>query len=178
MYPPDEGKIAFITPHGLYNYKVMSFGLKKAGATYQRLMTKIFKPLIGRTIEVYIDDIVVKSRTKGEHDQHLEEVFHLLREYDMKLNPSNCAFGVSVEKFLGFMVTQRSIEANPNQIKSNQSCHRDIRPTQQKGVAMPHWQTRCTRMLYNPVYKQTKAFFPCIKKSQRDMMEGRLSVCI
>ena len=121
MYPSDEEKIAFITPHGLYYYKVMSFGLKKTGATYQRLMTKIFKPLIGRTIEVYIDDIVVKSMTKGEHDQHLEEVFHLLREYDMKLNPSNCAFGVSAEKFLGFMVTQRSIEANPNQIKSKLS---------------------------------------------------------
>ena len=105
MYPPNEEKIAFITPHGLYCYKVMPFGLKNIGGTYQRLMTKIFKPLIGHMVEAYIDDIMVKSRTRGEHDQHLEEVFHLLRKYDMKLNPSKCAFGVSASKFLGFMVT-------------------------------------------------------------------------
>lgn len=118
LYPPDAKKTTFITPHGLYCYKVMSFGLKNVRATYQRLMTKVFKPLIGRTVKVYIDDIVVKSRTRGEHEQHLEEVFRLLREYDMKLNPLKCAFGVSVWKFLGFMVTQRGIEVNPDQIKA------------------------------------------------------------
>ncbi|XP_019081057.1 RNA-directed DNA polymerase homolog [Vitis vinifera] len=101
----DEEKTAFITPYGLYCYKVMLFGLKNVGATYQRLMTKIFKPLVGRTVEVYIDDIVVKSKTRDEHALHLREVFHLLRKYDMKLNPSKCAFGVSAGKFLGFMVS-------------------------------------------------------------------------
>ena len=95
----------------------MLFGLKNTRATYQMLMTKIFKPLIEHMVEVYIDDIVVKSKTKGEHDQHLEEVFHLLREYDMKLNSSKCAFEVSASKFLRFMVTQRGIEVNPDQIK-------------------------------------------------------------
>ena len=95
----------------------MLFGLKNTRATYQMLMTKIFKPLIEHMVEVYIDDIVVKSRTRGEHDQHLEEVFHLLREYDMKLNSSKCAFEVSASKFLRFMVTQRGIEVNPDQIK-------------------------------------------------------------
>ena len=79
MYQPDEEKTAFITLHGLYCYKVMLFGLKNVGATYQRLMTKIFKPLIGRMVEVYIDDIVVKSRTRIEHAQHLEKIFHLMR---------------------------------------------------------------------------------------------------
>ncbi|RVW62087.1 Retrovirus-related Pol polyprotein from transposon 17.6 [Vitis vinifera] len=103
MSPVDEEKTAFIMPHGLYCYKVMSFGLKNACATYQRLMTKIFKPLVGRTVEVYIDDIVVKSKTGEEHVLHLQEVFHLLRKYDMKLNPSKCAFGISAGKFLGFM---------------------------------------------------------------------------
>ena len=88
MYPLDEEKFAFVTPHKLHCYKIMSFRLKNVGATYQRLMTKIFKTLIRHTVEVYVDDIVVKSRTIGEHDQHLEEVFHLLRKYDMKLNPS------------------------------------------------------------------------------------------
>ncbi|RVW54494.1 Retrovirus-related Pol polyprotein from transposon 17.6 [Vitis vinifera] len=104
MAPTDEEKTAFITPHELYYYKVMLFGLKNDGATYQRLMTKIFKPLVGRTVEVYIDDIVVKSKTRGEHALHLQEVFHFLREYDMKLNPSKCAFGVSAGKFLGKLV--------------------------------------------------------------------------
>ena len=95
----------------------MPLGFKNVGATYQRLMAKIFKPLIGHMVEVYIDDIMVKSKTRGEHGQHLEEVFHLLRKYGMKLNPSKCTFGVSVSKFLGFMVTQRGIEFNLNQIK-------------------------------------------------------------
>ena len=101
MAPANEEKTAFITPYGLYCYKVMSFGLKNVGATYQRLMTKIFRPLVGRTVEVYIDDIVVKSKTREDHAHHLQEFFHLLRRYSMKLNPSKCAFGVSAGKFLG-----------------------------------------------------------------------------
>ncbi|WJZ99708.1 hypothetical protein VitviT2T_018128 [Vitis vinifera] len=96
----------------------MPFGLKNAGATYQRLMTKIFKPLIGRSVEVYIDDIVVKSKTREQHILHLQEVFYLLRKYGMKLNPSKCAFGVSADKFLGFMVSQRGIEVSPDQVKA------------------------------------------------------------
>ena len=118
MASADEEKIAFITPHGLYYYKVMPFGLKNAGATYQRLMTKIFKPLVGRTVEVYIDDIMVKSKTREEHVLHLQEVFQLLRKYGMKLNPSKCAFGVSADKFLGFMVSQMGIEVSPDQVKA------------------------------------------------------------
>nr|CAN77128.1 hypothetical protein VITISV_003359 [Vitis vinifera] len=118
MAPADEEKTAFITPHEFYCYKVMPFGLKNAGATYQRLMTKIFEPLVGRTVEVYIDDIVVKSKTRGEHALHFQEVFHLLRKYDMKLNPSKCAFGVSAGKFLRFMVSQRGIEVSPDQVKA------------------------------------------------------------
>ncbi|XP_034685658.1 uncharacterized protein LOC117914419 [Vitis riparia] len=118
MAPDDEEKTSFITPHGLYCYRVMPFGLKNVGATYQRLMTKIFKPLIGDIVEVYIDDVVVKSKTRNEHTQHLQKVFHLLRKYGMKLNPAKCTFGISSGKFLGFMVTQRGIEVNPDQVKA------------------------------------------------------------
>nr|CAN72897.1 hypothetical protein VITISV_003776 [Vitis vinifera] len=118
MSPDEEEKTAFITPHGLYCYKVMPFGLKNAGATYQRLMTKIFKPLIGHSVEVYIDDIVVKSKTREQHILHLQKVFHLLQKYGMKLNPSKCAFAVSADKFLGFMVSQRGIEVSPDQVKA------------------------------------------------------------
>ena len=118
MFQLDEEKTAFVTPHRLYCYMVMPFRLKNTGATYQRLMTKIFKPLIGRTVEVYIDDIVVKSKTKSEHALHLEETFRLMKAYNMKLNPAKCAFGLNVGKFLGFMVTQRGIEVNPDQIRA------------------------------------------------------------
>ena len=71
MAPADEEKTILITPHGLYCYKVMPFGLKNADATYQRLTTKIFRPLVGRTVEVYIDDIVVKRKTREDHTHHL-----------------------------------------------------------------------------------------------------------
>lgn len=105
MFRPDQEKTAFITLQGLYYYNVMPFGLKNASTTYQRLMIRIFKPLMGQTMEVYIDDIIIKSKTRTEHIQHLEEAFNLMRKYNMKLNPLKCAFGVSAGKFLSFLVT-------------------------------------------------------------------------
>ena len=113
MHPPDAEKTSFIMPHELYCYNVMPLGLKNAGATYQRLVTKMFRPLLDSTMEVYIDDILVKSKQRSDHATHLQQAFNLLREYGMKLNPLKCAFGVRAGKFLGFMVTQRAIEANP-----------------------------------------------------------------
>ena len=97
-----QEKMAFITPYGLYCYNIMLFGLTNVGAMYQRLMTKIFEPLMGRTREIYIDDIVVKIKTRVKHMQHLEEAFTLMQEYNMKLNPLKCAFGISTDKFFGF----------------------------------------------------------------------------
>ena len=85
----------------------MPFGLKNVRAIYQRLVTKIFQLLIGKTIEVYIDDMLVKSKERLDHMKHLQETFELLRRYDMKLNPLKCAFGVSSGQFLSFMVTER-----------------------------------------------------------------------
>ena len=118
MHPPNAKKTACITPHGLLCYNVMLFGLKNAGATYHRLVTKMFRQLLEKTMEVYIDDMLVKSKDHPNHAKHLQETFKLLRAYGMKLNPSKCAFGVSVSRFLGFMVTQRGIEANPAQLKA------------------------------------------------------------
>ena len=117
MHMPDEEKIAFITSHGLYCYNVMPFGLKNVGATYQRLVTKMFRPLLGKTIEVYIDDMLVKSKERLDHAKHHQEAFELLKAYGMKLKPSKCAFRVSAGRLLGFMVTQMGIEANPAQLK-------------------------------------------------------------
>ena len=118
MHPPDAEKTSFITPHGLYCYNVMPFGLKNARATYQRLVTKMFRPLLGSSMEVYIDDMLVKSKQRPDHATHLQQTFDLLRKYGMKLNPLKCAFGFSSGRFLGFMVTQRGIEANPTQLKA------------------------------------------------------------
>ena len=118
MYPSDAEKTTFITPHGFLCYNVMSFGLKNTKATYQRLGTNMFKPLLGKTMEVYIDDMLVKSKQRSDHVTHLQEAFDLLKAYDMKLNPLKCAFGVSTGRFLGFMVTQRGIEVNPAQLKT------------------------------------------------------------
>ena len=96
----------------------MPFDLKNARATYQRLVNHMFRLQIGQNVEVYIDDILAKSLDKGKHLDDLEETFDTLRQYNMKLNPSKCAFGVSSRKFLGFMVLNRGIEANPDKIQA------------------------------------------------------------
>ena len=118
MHPPDAKKTTFITSHELFCYNVMSFGLKNVGATYQSLVTKMFRPLQGKTMEVYIDGMLVKFKERPDHAEHLQEAFELLRAYGMKLNPSKCAFEVSAGQFLGFMMTHRGIEANPVQLKA------------------------------------------------------------
>lgn len=112
MYQLDSEKTAFITERSTYCYTVMSFGLKNAGATYQRLMDKVFRNQIGRCMEVYVDDMVVRSRSVEAHNKDLEEVFEQVRKYGMRLNPTKCMFGVSAGRFLGFMLTTRGIEAN------------------------------------------------------------------
>jgi len=93
---------------------VIPFGLKDARATYQRLMDKIFHELLGKTMEVYVDDMMVKSLLAENHAKDLEVVFATVRKHDLRLNPEKCFFGVGGGKFLGFMITQRGIEANPD----------------------------------------------------------------
>ncbi|XP_019237255.1 PREDICTED: uncharacterized protein LOC109217453 [Nicotiana attenuata] len=124
MAEEDQEKMTFITHQGTYCYKVMSFGLKNAGATYQRLVTEMFKEQLGKTTEVYIDDMLVKSAKKEDYISHLKEAFEILRRYGMKLNPEKCAFGVASGKFLGFLVSQRGIEVNPDQIKAIDTIHK------------------------------------------------------
>ena len=87
MHVPDQEHISFITDYGLYCYKVMPLGLKKAGATYQRLVNMMFKEQIRKTMEVYVDDMLVKSKTAVNHIVHLSNTFAVFRKYRMKLNP-------------------------------------------------------------------------------------------
>ena len=97
---------------------MMPFGLKNVGATYQRLMNKMFTHQIGRNVQVYVDDMLVKSLHENDHLNDLQETFDTLRSYSMKLNPSKCMFGVTTGKFLGFMVSQRGIEVNPEKVRA------------------------------------------------------------
>ena len=105
MSEEDQERTSFVTNQGLFCYKMMSFGLKNAGATYQRLMNKMFTHQIGRNVQVYVDDMLVKSLHENDHLDDLRETFDILRSYNMKLNPSKCVFGVTARKFLGFMVS-------------------------------------------------------------------------
>ena len=114
----DQEKTTFVTPTGNYHYKVLPFGLKNAGSTYQRMMTRMFEPQLGKSIEIYVNDMVVKSKVVFEHLGNLDSIFNILRKHKLCLNASKCSFGVGSGKFLGYMVTHRKIEVNPDQIKA------------------------------------------------------------
>ena len=118
MKEEDQERTSFVTSQGLFCYKVMPFGFKNAGATYQRLMNKMFVHQLGRNVQVYVDGMLVKSLRENDHLNDLQETFDTLRSYNMKLNPSKCVFGVTAEKFLGFMVSQRGIEVNPEKVRA------------------------------------------------------------
>jgi hypothetical protein len=94
MAPEDMEKTSFITPWGTFCYRVMPFGLKNAVATYQRAMTTLFHDMMHKEIEVYVDDMIAKSRTEEEHVEHLLKLFQRLRKYRLRLNPNKCTFGV------------------------------------------------------------------------------------
>ena len=97
---------------------IITFGLKNAESTYQRMMTKMFESQLDRSIKVYIDDMVVKSKVVSEHVGGLTNIFEILRKHKLRLNASKCSFGVGLRNFLGYMVTHRGIEVNSNQIKA------------------------------------------------------------
>jgi hypothetical protein len=109
----DQLTTSFITPFGMYCYTTMLFGLRNAGATYQRCMNHVFGEHIGRTVEAYVDDIVVKTRKASDLLSDLEITFRCLRAKGVKLNPEKCVFGVPQGRLLGFIVSERGIEANP-----------------------------------------------------------------
>ncbi|GJT00017.1 reverse transcriptase domain-containing protein [Tanacetum coccineum] len=110
MAKEDEGKPAFITSQGIFCYTKMPFGLRNAGATYQHLVDKAFHKQIGRNLEVYVDDLVIKSCTEDEIVRDIEETFKTLREINMKLNPKKCTFGVEEGMFLGYKVNTRGLK--------------------------------------------------------------------
>ena len=111
---PDQEKTAFQTPTGNYHYRVMPFGLKNAWSMYQRMVMWMFEPQIGRNVESYIDDMVIKSKQVTRHLTNLGKVILVLREHRLRLNTSKCSFRVNSGKFLGYMITHWGIEVNPD----------------------------------------------------------------
>ncbi|KAI5351707.1 hypothetical protein L3X38_004598 [Prunus dulcis] len=173
MYDDDKAKTSFIIERGTYCYKVMPFGLKNAGATYQRLVNKIFKEQIGRTMKVYVDDMLVKAPKRGDHLKNLTETFSLLRQYRMKLNPSKCMFGVSSGRFLGYLVTQRGIKAHPRQIKAilemkSPSTVKEIQSLTGRAAALNRFLSKST--------DQCRPFFKALKKGQKDKWDEECEV--
>ncbi|CAL9030023.1 unnamed protein product [Prunus brigantina] len=118
MSPKDAVKTAFRTSYGNFYYTVMPFGLKNAGATYQRAMTAVFHDMMGKEVEDYVDDLVVKSKTREGHWEVLRKVLERCRMYGLKMNPKKCAFGVSSGKFLGFQVHKRGIDVDPEKTRA------------------------------------------------------------
>jgi hypothetical protein len=116
MKESDQLATSFITPFGMYCYITMPFGLRNVGATYQRCMNHVFREHIGRTVEAYVDDIVVKMRKASDLLSDLETTFKCLKAKGVKLNPEKCVFGVPRGMLLGFIVSERGIEANPEKI--------------------------------------------------------------
>ncbi|GAU39398.1 hypothetical protein TSUD_397040 [Trifolium subterraneum] len=118
MAVEDREKTAFITPWGTFCYKVMPFGLTNAGATCQRGMTTLFHDMMHKEIEVYVDDMIVKSGTEEEHVEYLLKMFQRLRKYRLRLNPNKCTFGVRSGKLLGFIVSQKGIKVDPDKVRA------------------------------------------------------------
>ena len=114
MHPMDEEKTAFMKERLCYCYKVMPFGLKNVGATYQSLMDQVLAPMLERNVQAYVDDMVVTSLEKSRHVTDLEELFVTIARYKLKLNVEKCIFGVEAGKFLRFLLSERGIEENPD----------------------------------------------------------------
>src|ERR1044072_3825910 len=118
MHPSDEDKTAFMTANENYCHRTMPFGLKNAGATYQRLMDKVFSRQIGKTMEVYVDDMIVRAENDDRHCQYLEEAFQSIRRNNIRLNPEKCSFGIEGGKFLGYIISARGIAANQDKCRA------------------------------------------------------------
>lgn len=117
LCPEEQEKAVFVTDKDLHCYKVTPFGLKNVEATYQRLVSKLFELLFGRTMEVYVDDMISKNMLDREQDQDPRKTFDILRTFCMKFNLKKCVFDIRSGKLLGFMVSSHGIEANPDKIQ-------------------------------------------------------------
>lgn len=160
----DQEKTSFITEQDTYCYNVLSFGLKNTRATYNTFVNKVFKQDIGKTTKVYVDYMLIKTITVEQHAKDLEKTFATLRADKMMLNLTKYTFGVEAEKFLGFMVSQRVIEANPEKIKA------DLEMSPLKNTKEIQRLTGRVAALNRIISKATErylTFFDVLKKSSK-----------
>src|SRR5215216_1631608 len=118
MKESDQAAMAFIAPYGPFCFNTMPFGLKSASATYQRMIQTFLEKQIGKTVEAYVDDVAIKTKHVESLVDDLRLTFDNLRTYDIRLNPEKCVFSVPAGKLLGFIVSNRGIEANPAKIRA------------------------------------------------------------
>ena len=118
MKESDQAATAFITPYGPFCFNTMPFGLKNAGATYQRMIQTCLEKQIGKTVEAYVDNVVIKTKHVESLVDDLRLTFDNLQTCDIRLNPEKCVFGVPAGKLLGFVVSHGGIEANPAKIRA------------------------------------------------------------
>ena len=114
----DKIKTAFITEWGIYCYKVMPFRLKNVGTTYQRAVTTLFHDMMHKEVEVFVDDMMVKSEIREGHFETLDKFLARLEKYNLRLNPKKCIFRVTSGKLLGHIVSESGIEVDPDKIKA------------------------------------------------------------
>ncbi|GJX36170.1 reverse transcriptase domain-containing protein [Tanacetum coccineum] len=166
MAKEDEEKTAFTTNQGIFCYSKMSFGLKNAGATYQRLVDKAFQRQIGRNLEVYVDDLVIKSRTEEEIIRDITETFKTLRQINMKLNPKKCSFGMQEGMFLGYKVNTDGLKVCPEKADAVLSlpsprCLKDVQKLNGKLASLNRFLSKSAEKSL-PFFKTLKK---CTKKS-------------
>ena len=118
MAPKDMTKTTFTTKWGIYCYTVMPFGLKNAGATYQMMAMALLHDMMHNEVEVYVDDMIVKSKDRESYTPNLRKFLERIKEYRLRLNPQKCTFGVTTGKLLGFLVSDRGIEVDLSKIKT------------------------------------------------------------
>ena len=118
MAEEHKSKTTFIIAWGTFRYKVMPSGLKNAGATYQQAMVALLHDMMHKEVEVYVDDMIAKTKKDGDHVEILRRLFKRLRKFQLKLNPEKCTFGVTSGKLLGFVVSQQGIEIDLDKVKA------------------------------------------------------------
>ncbi|PKA54365.1 RNA-directed DNA polymerase like [Apostasia shenzhenica] len=164
MAKEDEEKTAFITDFGTYCYNVMPFGLKNASATYQCMIDAVFKDQRGRNFEAYVDDILVKSKTLKGHLGDPRETLDTLRRFNLKLNPFKCTFGAASGKFLGYLVSARGIEANPDKISTILSMPS---PKTVKEIQKLAEQINSLGRFISKVWDRCSPFFRCLRNNKK-----------
>ncbi|GKD84110.1 reverse transcriptase domain-containing protein [Tanacetum coccineum] len=147
MAEGDEDKTTFFAGKGVFCYQKMPFGLKNAGATYQILVDKVFHDQIGRNLEAYVDDMVIKSTSEEDMLVDIKETLEKFRSINMKLNPKKCSFGVEEGPFLGHLITKQGIRASPSKVKAITDIEqpktlKDIQSLNGKLAALSHFLSK------------------------------------